>query len=135
VKSDKNKKVRIIDENKNAIAIAPYASRHEFEVSILPKQHWPSFRDTPPAVVRDMAEMLQSVMLRLRKRVNDPDLNFFIHDAPTNHEHYEYHHWHIEVVPVNAVQVPGGFEVSTAIKINVVDPDKVAAVLRGEKVW
>jgi UDPglucose--hexose-1-phosphate uridylyltransferase len=135
VKAEKKKKARIIDENANAIAIAPYASKHEFEVNILPKKHYSSLRDTPLPVLHDMAAMLQSVMMRLRKNVNDPDLNFFIHDAPTTHEHYEYHHWHIEVVPVNAVQVPGGFEVSTAIKINVIDPDKVAAILRGEKVW
>ena len=134
MREERKKKVRVIDENENAIAVAPYASKHEFEVDILPKKHWSSLRATPAPVVCDMAVMLQSVMMRLRKHVNDPDLNFFIHDAPTSHEHYGYHHWHIEVVPINVVQVPGGFEVSTAIKINVMDPDKVAAILRGEKV-
>ncbi len=135
VKAEKKKKVRIVDENANVIAITPYASKKAFEVNILPKKHWPSLRDTPLPVVHDMAAMLQSVMLRLRKHVNDPDLNFFIHDAPTTHEHYDYHHWHIEIVPVNVVSPPGGFEISTAININVIDPDNAAAILRGEKVW
>jgi UDPglucose--hexose-1-phosphate uridylyltransferase len=135
VKSEKKNKVRVVAENTHAIAIAPYASKKSFEISILPKKHWSSLRDTPLPVLRDMAAMLQSVMMRLRKRVNDPDLNFFIHDAPTTHEHYDYHHWHIETVPVSVVSPPGGFEISTAININVIDPDNAAAILRGEKVW
>jgi len=135
VKAEKKNKIRVVAENTHAIAIAPYASKKSFEISILPKKHWSSLRDTPLPVLRDMAVMLQSVMMRLRKRVNDPDLNFFIHDAPTTHEHYDYHHWHIETVPVSVVSPPGGFEISTAININVIDPDNAAAILRGEKVW
>jgi UDPglucose--hexose-1-phosphate uridylyltransferase len=135
VKMERAKKVRVVDENAGAIAIAPYASKRSFEVNILPKKHWPSLRDMPLPALHDMAALLQSVMLRLRKHVNDPDLNFYIHDTPTTHEHYGYHHWHIEVVPVNVVSPPGGFEISTAVNINVIDPDHAAAVLRGEKVW
>ncbi len=135
VKAERKAKVRVIDENASAIAIAPYASKKEFEISILPKKHHSSLREMPQKELHDMAAMLQSAMRRLRSYVNDPDLNFFIHDAPTGGGDYGYHHWHIEVVPVNVLQVPGGFEVSTAIKINVIDPEKTAAVLRGEHVW
>lgn len=134
VRAERKAKVRVIDENKSAIAIAPYASEKEFTISILPKQHRSSLRTMPMGELHDMAAMLQSAMRRLRKYVNDPDLNFFIHDTPTGRGDYGYHHWHIEVVPVNVLQTPGGFEVSTAIKINVISPEKTATILRGEKV-
>ncbi|MCC5402506.1 hypothetical protein, partial [Staphylococcus aureus] len=61
---------------------------------------------------------------------NDPDLNFFIHDTPLHGDH-EYHHWHAELIP--KISTTAGFELSTWIDINTVDPDHAAAILRGEK--
>lgn len=129
IKTERAQKSRVIVENEHAIAIAPYASKRPFEVSVLPKKHWASFRETPPAAVRDIALTLQSVLQRMKKYVNDPDLNFFIHDTPLDHKNYRHHHWHIEVIPRTAYEA--GFEFSTRIDINVVDPDNAAAILRG----
>ena len=97
---------------------------------MLPKKHWASFRETSPAAVRDVALALQSAMQRMKKYVNDPDLNFFIHDTPLDHKDYRHHHWHIEVIPRTSFEA--GFEFSTRIDINVVDPDNAAAILRGK---
>jgi galactose-1-phosphate uridylyltransferase len=99
-------------------------------VSIFPKRHLPSFGHTPAADARAVAELLQGVLRSMRKRVGDPDLNFFIHGAPFDYKKYPYHHWHVEVIPVNVVSPPGGFEVSTEVIINVVDPDRAAKILR-----
>ncbi len=132
IKVESTAKTRIIVENKHAIAIAPYASKRPFEVAVVPKKHWPSFRETPPAAVRDIALALQFAMQRMKKYINDPDLNFFIHDTPLDHKDYRHHHWHIEVIPKTSLEA--GFEFSTRIDINVVDPDNAAAILRGKKV-
>ena len=131
VKTEQKEKKRVIEENKYAIAIAPFASRQPFEVSILPKQHFSHFGTTSAATVRAIAPMLQSVMRRIKKYLNDPDLNFFIHGAPLDKTHYPYHHWHIEVMP--KVSTPAGFELSTGIDINIIDPDMAAQMLRGER--
>ncbi len=131
LKVERKKRGRVIVENEHAIAIAPYASRRPFEVSILPKKHWPSVRETPSAAVRDIALALQSVLQRMKKYLNDPDLNFFVHDTPLDHKDYRHHHWHIEVIPKTSIEA--GFEFSTRIDINVVDPDNAAATLRGKK--
>ncbi len=131
IKVERKKNTRVIVENEHAIAIAPYASERPFEVSVIPKKHWPSFRETSPAAVRDVALALQSVLQKMRKQLNDPDLNFFIHDTPLDHKDYRYHHWHIEVIPKTALEA--GFEFSTRIEINVVDPDNAAAILRGKR--
>ncbi len=136
IKNEKKSRARVIEENAEAIAIAPYASKYPLEVSILPKKHISSFRNAPPAVVKGVALLLQSVMKRIKKYANDPDLNFYVHDAPLSQGNYrrrdyQYHHWHVEVVP--KISTTAGFELSTWIDINTLDPDHAAAILRGEQ--
>lgn len=134
VKTERKMKTRVIAENKHGMLVAPYASKRPFEMSILPKQHSFSFREASRPVIKDMAALVRSSMLRMRKYLNDPDFNLYIHDAPLDKRDYSYHHWHIEIVPVNVVSPPGGFEASTIININVIDPDTAAAILRGKKI-
>ncbi len=76
---------------------------------------------------------MRSVLQRMKQYLHDPDLNFFIHDAPADGKNHSHHHWHIEIVPVNVISPLGGFEISTVVNINAIDPAVAAAVLRGEK--
>ncbi len=131
IKVERRKKSRIVAENEHAIALVPYASKRPFEVSVLPKKHWASLRETPPAALRGVALALQSAIQKMKKNLKDPDLNFFVHDAPLDHKDYRHHHWHIELIPKTSLEA--GFEFSTHIDINVVDPDNAAAILRGKK--
>jgi UDPglucose--hexose-1-phosphate uridylyltransferase len=131
IKTERRYGARVIAENNHAIALAPYASKKPFEVSVLPKRHWPSFRETPPEAMRDVAILLQSILRKMKAHLSDPDLNFFIHDTPLKDKESKYHHWHIEVLP--RVSTDAGFEFSTGIIINIIDPDTAAAILRGER--
>lgn len=131
IKEEKNERKRVIAENKFALAFTPYASKRPFEVAIFPKAHLPYFAKTPSEVFEGTAAILQLVLQRMRKYAGDPDLNFFIHDAPVDGKAYPHHHWHIEVVP--SISVLGGWEFSTNVDINVVDPDHAAELLRGKK--
>lgn len=131
IRAERSARARIIVENSHAIAMAPYASKKPFEMSILPKRHTPSLRDTPPAALRGIALLAQEAAKAMKRRLGDPDFNFFIHDAPLGSGDYRHHHWHIEMVP--RVTTEAGFELSTSIIINVIDPDNAAAILRGEK--
>jgi len=130
IKEEVKYKKRIVDENRNAIALAPYASKRPFEVSVMPKKHFPKFEETPPSVIRDVAEIMQRTLRRLRARAGDPDLNFFIHSAPFSKNGHEYHHWHAEILP--NLSYLGGLEFATGIYINVVDPDNATRILRGK---
>jgi len=130
VRAEQKEKIRVVAENRNAIAITPFASKVPFEVRILPKRHYPYFYKTPAAVTGDVALLLQRVMRDLKQRVNDPDLNFFIHEAPVDGKAHEYHHWHVEVLP--RLTIPAGFEFSTGIFVDIVDPAEAAAILRGK---
>ncbi len=129
IKEELKQKKRIVAKNKNAVAIVPYAAKKPFEMSILPRKHIPYFRKTPTETTRGMALLLQAVLMKMKRNLHDPDLNFFIHDAPTDPGKYGYHHWHIEVVP--KISSPAGFELSTGIDINVVEPEAAAKILRG----
>jgi UDPglucose--hexose-1-phosphate uridylyltransferase len=131
IKTERRAGIRVVAENEHAIALAPYASMDPFEVNVLPKRHWPSFRETSPEALHDAALMLRDVLNKIKVRLGDPDLNFFIHDTPLDHKDRHYHHWHIEVIP--RLKIDAGFEFSTGIGVNPIDPDDAAAILRGEK--
>ncbi len=124
-------KTRIVDRNKSAVLVAPFVSRDAYEIRVFPKRHLPRFEDTPRGELRGAAAMLQSGIKRLKRYLGDPDFNFFIHTAPLkNRARYRYYHWHIEIIP--KITIIGGFELSSGVDINVIDPEKAAATLRGE---
>jgi UDPglucose--hexose-1-phosphate uridylyltransferase len=122
------KKVRVFAENKAAIALAPYASKSPFELGIMPKQHFASFATTPEPVLRATAELAQLAIRQLKRNVNDPDLNFFIHSTSIDGKPHPHHHWHIEVFP--RISIPAGFEFSTGMYINTVAPEDATKILR-----
>lgn len=131
IRSERRHGGRMIGENRRAVAFLPFASKRPFEVSVVPKIHGSRFEDASPEVLADVAELLQSVLRRLRRYAGDPDLNFFIHSAPYSRKGYSSYHWHIEVLP--HMSYLGGLEYATGIYINVADPDDSARVLRGGK--
>jgi UDPglucose--hexose-1-phosphate uridylyltransferase len=128
VKAEIAEKKRIIAKNAHAVAFAPFASKHPFEVSIFPREHVSSFSHTPAPVVRSVAQLLQDVLRRVRRNLHDPDYNVFIHGAPLDYKKYPYHHWHVEILPKTTISA--GFEFATEIDINVIDPDDAARILR-----
>ncbi|KKU11915.1 MAG: Galactose-1-phosphate uridylyltransferase [Parcubacteria group bacterium GW2011_GWB1_45_7] len=125
-------KKRIICETKDAIVFAPYASKEPFEMRVFPKKHHPYFEDTDERELGSIGEALQTALKRLKKALNDPDYNFFIHTAPSrDREKYSHYHWHIEVVP--RTNISAGFELGTSVEVNPMDPDDAASFLRDAK--
>jgi UDPglucose--hexose-1-phosphate uridylyltransferase len=129
IRWEKKEKVRVIYENRHAIAFTPFLSRESFEVGVFPKRHQPYFEDTSDAVLRGVADALRAVLRSLGTKLKDPDLNFYIHAAPANERSsYDYYHWHIGVLP--KMSIFAGFELGTGIEVAVVDPDDAAKLLR-----
>jgi UDPglucose--hexose-1-phosphate uridylyltransferase len=124
---------RVVEKNSGALAFAPFASKRSYEVRVFPRDHLPSFEDTPLSVLKNCAGALGGVLKRMKKSLSDPDLNFYIHSAPLkNKNRYHHYHWHIEVIP-NISPSPGGFELGTGIDINAVGPENAAVILRAAK--
>ncbi|MEK7193655.1 MAG: DUF4921 family protein [Patescibacteria group bacterium] len=122
-------KSRVIGENRHAVAVNPFVSQNPFEIRIFPKRHLPFFEKTSTADIQGIVALLQQSIRQIRKHLKDPDFNFFIHTAPIKKQNlYRYYHWHIELVP--KVSIPAGFELSTGVEINAVDPNDAAALFR-----
>ncbi len=125
---------RVIFENKEAIAFAPYVSRAACEVRVFPKRHAPHFETTPDTQMDAVVDALRATLFAFERRLGDPDYNFFIHTAPIQKgrsRDHGYYHWHIEAIPKLAIRA--GFELGTGIEINTVDPDMAARILRGAR--
>ena len=72
---------------------------------------------------------MQKSLLKIEKKLGDPDYNFFIHTAPlAGRKEYKHYHWHIEIQP--KISISAGFELGTGIEITVVDPDMAARILK-----
>lgn len=118
---------RFIWENKSFLVFAPWASVHSLEFWIAPKRHQSTLLDISNGEVEDLAEVLRLSLGGLNSLLNDPPYNFGFHISPSK-EYREFYHWHLEVYPKLAIWA--GFEKSTGMFINTVQPEDAAADLR-----
>jgi len=129
IKYEKKEKKRIVYENQGAIVFAPFISREPFELRVFPKKHLPCFENTSNEDLSWMVEALQKSLIKIEKRLKDPDYNFFIHTAPILEKNkYKNYHWHIEIQP--KISISAGFELGTGIEITVINPDEAAKILK-----
>lgn len=129
VEWEKHHGTRVIYENERAVAFAPFISREPFELRVFPKEHLPYFEDSSDEVLRDVADALTVSLKKLEKGLKQPHYNFFLHTAPIKaKEAYGHYHWHLEVQP--KLNISAGFELSTGIEINTIDPNDAAEFLR-----
>ena len=119
---------RLIFENDSFLVFAPFASRTPFESWIVPGWHSARFEALADGQRRSFAEALHVLLARLKRGLNDPPYNFYIHTAPAREAAEEYH-WHAELLPKLAIAA--GFELGTGIMINVATPESAAEFLRG----
>jgi UDPglucose--hexose-1-phosphate uridylyltransferase len=119
---------RIAVENEHYAAITPYASRVPFETWVLPKAHGSSFGWVEPARLRPLAELLKTILGKLRQALDNPDYNLTINTASRGDEDEPYFLWHMEIVP--RLTKPAGFELGSGMSINTVLPEQAAQFLR-----
>jgi UDPglucose--hexose-1-phosphate uridylyltransferase len=119
---------RILDQNAQFVALLPYASHVPYEVMVLPRFRQSSFRWLDPSLLRPLAEILKSVLLRLHIGLNNPDFNLTINTAPRGDEDAQYFMWHIAILP--RLTTTAGFELGSGMSINTVLPESAAEYLR-----
>ena len=123
---------RVIHENADIIAIAPYAPRFPFETWLLPRSHGARFEEAPRQQYEGLARMLKSVLLRMDRTLESPSYNLIIHSAPLSEEAGDFYHWHVELMP--KLTRTAGFEWGTGFYINPTSPEEAAQVLRAARV-
>ena len=119
---------RMVADNGDMVAIAPYAPRFPFETWILPKRHQSLFEDAPRHEYASLARMLRDLLRRMNRMLLSPPYNLLIHTAPLNEPAGDFYHWHVEIIP--KLTKVAGFEWATGFYVNPTSPEEAAQVLR-----
>jgi UDPglucose--hexose-1-phosphate uridylyltransferase len=120
---------RIVQENADIVAIAPYASRLPFETWLLPRRHGARFEEAGRPEIEGLARLLKAVLRRIDRALESPPYNLIVHSAPFSEDTSDCFHWHVELMP--KLTRVAGFEWGTGFYINPTPPEEAAKVLRG----
>ena len=120
------KSERLLYENNDFIAIAPYFSTALFEIWILPKQHVNHLGECSEGMLKSLGDAVKFVVSRYEERLGSPSYNYMFHQI-TGDEKY---HLNLRVQPV--ITTLGGFEKNTDVHINTVTPEYAAQCLKGD---
>ncbi len=131
VRQELTQGVRVISENDDFVAVAPYAARFPFETWILPKAHDPFFEDAQKHEYVNLSKILRDLVLRIEKVLANPPYNLIIHSTPLRETDGRYYHWHIELMP--KLTHVAGFEWGSGFYINPTPPEEAARYLRDLK--
>jgi len=123
---------RTVLETDHFLTVTAFAGKYPFETWILPKRHTIRFADISEAEVDDLARVLRVALGKLAVSLNHPSYNFVIHTAPVAEHNTRAYHWHLEIFP--RFTTLGGFELGSAIYINIADPEDAAQYLREAEV-
>lgn len=118
---------RVILNETDFIALAPYASRFPGEVWIIPKKHRADFKDLPPAELKYLGRFTRQILMRLDQAFNAPPHNLVLYSCPPQTKYVSYH-WHLKIMP--RLSIAAGFELGTGIYINPTPPEICAAAMR-----
>jgi UDPglucose--hexose-1-phosphate uridylyltransferase len=119
---------RIIVDEPDFVALAPFASRFPFEAMILPKEHSSHFENVAKYEIEGLANTLQRTLKKIEQALYRPSYNYIIHSTPFDLGEIDYYHWHIEIIP--RITRVAGFEWGTGFYINPVVPEEAAEYLR-----
>ncbi len=120
--------VRVVGENGESLALAPWASRAAFETWILPKGHASAFEDSSTEQLQSTAELLGTTLRRINAALDFPAYNLVLHSGPLNQRGLPHYHWHFEILPTTTRI--GGFEWGSGLSINPTPPEEAAEFLR-----
>lgn len=116
---------RVIYEDVNIFALAPYASEAPYGVWIIPKRHIKTMSNLFLDEKESIATALKSILGKLDEL--GISYNYFIENAIADDDY----HMHIKVAP--RPNIWAGLELGTGIIVNSVAPEKAAAIYRGEE--
>jgi UDPglucose--hexose-1-phosphate uridylyltransferase len=113
---------RIVSIDREAVAIAPFASRVPFQLQIIPRRPRARFEDEGPLG----AALLHQILGRLERVLGGmPPLNLWVRTAPRGAESFC---WRIDLLP--RLTYLAGLELGTGVNLNIVPPERAAELLR-----
>ncbi len=118
---------RIVAENPSFLAFVPFAADVPFEIWIMPKKHQANFGAIYDGQKSDLASILQDLLSRLYRKLNDPHYNYIINTSARYRTDEPQLHWYLQIRPRLTTQA--GFEIGSGISINPSIPEADAAFL------
>jgi UDPglucose--hexose-1-phosphate uridylyltransferase len=131
LRQDTREGTRLIAENADMVALAPYAPSGPFETWIFPRRHQSHFEEAWRNEYSALARILSDVLKRMDKALEHPPYNLLVHSSPVSDGPSEHYHWHVEIMP--KVTKQAGFERATGCYVNPTSPEEAAEVLRSVK--
>ena len=119
---------RVVFENKEFMAVCPFASKMAFQVIISPKKHLSMFEEITEEEKLQLADAFQTILGKIYKGLNDPPYNFYLHSAPCDGKDHSYYHWHWTILPKTSIWA--GFEIGARMEISTIEPERAAEYLR-----
>ncbi len=114
---------RVLLENSNFIALAPYASEYPYQLLVLPKKHQPFFEEIDEKQLILLSDVIKEIFSRYNKLLGNTPFNYFFNTPSLNKGH-----WNIQIMP--KLIIPAGFEKGTGISINPIPPEDAIRELK-----
>ena len=129
VRDETRRADRLVWEDQDSVAFAPYASRSPFEVWVVPRRHDADFARATTADIASTSEALRQVLGRLAASLDGPPYNLVLHTAPLREQVDGTYHWHWEIHP--RLREIAGLELGTGLPVNPVSPEDAVEELLG----
>ena len=133
-------KDRIVFEKEDFTAFCPYASAFPFEVIIAPRKALANLDELNRDDLLQLADLMKEVFERLDSQLGNFDFNLAFRLAPlnSNFENAPFfphlkHFFRFTIRIMPRIYRLGGFELSTGMLINPVEPEEAAKLLREAK--
>ncbi len=127
---------RVINESKNFVTIAPFASSFPFEMMIISKQNIVSIDEMDSSSIEELSIILQKLFISLYKELGDFHFNihFYLPPVQKNYATEEYfdnipHFWRFAIRIIPRLYKIGGFETATGVYINPIPPEDAANMI------
>ena len=121
VRDEANRPERLVWQDHDTVAFAPFASRSPFEVWIVPRRHDADFSRANDAEIAATGEALRQVLGSLSATLDGPPYNLVLHTAPLREQVDATYHWHWEIHP--RLRELAGLELGTGLPVNPVSPE------------
>lgn len=121
VRDEPNRPERLVWQDNDTVAFAPYASRSPFEVWIVPRRHDADFGRAGDRDIEASADALRQVLNSLSTTLDGPPYNLVLHTAPLREQVDATYHWHWEIHP--RLREIAGLELGTGLPVNPVSPE------------
>ena len=129
-----NTQQRLVAENSDFAAFAPFASRFPFELCVLPKSHNSAFSRITDSEIGNLAHILRDILQKLDSTLGRLPYSLSLQDRPLVRPRKGYwrtieadFHWHLEILP--QVFRVTGFEWASGFFYNPVPPEIAARCL------